>query len=236
MKKLGFCLLGLAFTCSAWASVDLSTMLNKVTFTLNADKWVTTQTANVMVSVNAAVNDGGIEKIQEHVLSKLAEISSTANWHIVSYNRQQDKSGLESIQIAAEGRLAQSELNNLRNKAKSLSKPGETYMIENVLFTPSDEEMQQAKTALRAMIYQQAKMEVDTLNKMYPEQKYYIYNIDFNGQPNMPVAMEAMAYRSAGGAVQPMNVGNKLHINAVVVAASAPDGLIKKPTLMNPAS
>lgn len=236
MKKIFvlFCmLLGMR---SAWADTDLSTLLNKVTLQLQAQRWVTTKTAMVTVGVNAAVSDAGIERIQNQILGQLNQLSSQGAWHIVSYTRQQDKSGLESIQISAQARLPQIELVNLRSKAKAMSKPGATFTIDDVQFTPSDDEITQANVLLRADIYQQAKAELDALNKMYPDQKYYLHSIEF---PIPPVAMPMAAamYRSNKAdesiSVSSINVGNKIQLNAVVTAASMPDVLIKKSPLIN---
>jgi hypothetical protein len=88
---------------------------------------------------------------------------------------------------------------------------------------------------LRTMVYQQAKSEIDELNKMYPEQKYYLYRIDFNAL-NAPMPMVA-AYRSnnmaAAAVIQPLNVGNKVNMTAVVTLAALPDNLAKKSPLIN---
>jgi hypothetical protein len=237
MKKLAVMFAGLLIMNAAAADADLANLLNRVSLQLKADKWVTSQSAKVLVTVDAGVADQGIEKLQSQVLGKLGQISSAGEWHITSFNRQLDKSGLESVHINAEARLPQTELANLRSKAKSLSKPGETYTIADVQFTPSDEELMQANSTLRSMIYQQARTEIDTLNKAYPDQKFYLYQIDFNSYSVMP-AMEMKVMNMAASAAvampAPLNVGNKQTMVANVVLASMPDALSKKAALVNP--
>lgn len=234
MKKIFFFIAGMMLFTSVWADTDLSALLNKVSFPLKVEKWVTTKTADVFVAVNASVADAGIEKIQGQVLGQLMQLSSLGEWHIVSYTRQQDKSGLESIQIMAEARLPQTELGGLRDKAKAISKPGNTYTIDNVAFTPSDEEITQANILLRGLIYQQARMEIDAINKMYPEQKYYLHTIEFNSAPVvMPMAAMAMRNSVAVVTAAPLNVGNKMELTANVIIASMPDLVSKKPQLIN---
>lgn len=234
MKKLAALLFGMMVITPAFADGDLANLLNKVNLQLTANKWVTSQTVKVLVGVDAGLTDAGIEGLQSQVLNKLSQIAA-GEWHITSFNRTQDKSGLESVHINAEARLAQSALPNLRGKAKSISKPGETYTITDVQFTPSEEEIMQADSALRAMIYQQAKAEIDVLNKAYPEQKYYLYQIDFNMMPVMPMAksMNAEYAMAAGSAApsQPLNVGNRQIMTANVILASVPDVLTKKAPL-----
>lgn len=235
MKKIAATLLGLLIITPAFADGDLANLLNKVNLQLTANKWVTSQTVKVLVGVDAGLTDAGIEGLQAQVLNKLGQIAS-GEWHITSFSRSQDKSGLESVHINAEARLAQSALPNLRGKAKSISKPGETYTITDVQFTPSEEELTQANSALRGMIYQQAKAEIDALNKAYPDQKYYLYQIDFNSMPVMPMAknmyMEtAGVAASAAAPVQPLNVGNRQVMTANVILASVPEVLAKKSPL-----
>ena len=233
MKKVCLIILGILFSQQVLADINLEPLLNKVSLQLRAEQWVTTKTALVNVGINAAVTDQGIDKIQAEVMQKLSQFSDKAEWHIVSFNRQMDKSGLESIQITAQARLMQDELSGMRDKAKAISKPGETFTVDNVQFIPSDDEMRQANTALRSTIYQQAKTEIDALNKQYPEQKYYLHQIDFMIQPPpvapMPMAMNAMMKMEGGvAAPSPLSVGNKLELQAGVVLASMPDQVSQK--------
>tara|TARA_R110000868_G_scaffold134591_3_gene346661 strand:- start:936 stop:1643 length:708 start_codon:yes stop_codon:yes gene_type:complete len=235
MKKLVFILLGVMMASPVWAEGDLSNMLDKVSLHLNAEKWITTQTAEVNVSVNAGVSDAGIEKIQAQVLDKLEKLSNLGEWHIVSFSRREDKSGLETVQIAAQARLPQLALANLRGKAKSISKPGETYTIDAVRFTPSEEEMAQAQKLLRGMIYSQVKTEVATLNKTYPGQVFSLYRVDFNMNPAPMMAMMAQRSAKVAASPPPLNIGNKLTIQASVVLAAMPDMLVpKKSPLIHP--
>lgn len=237
MKKLYILILGILFTFSAWADDSIDPILNKVSLLLKTEQWITTKTALLNVGINAAVSDQGIENVQNEVLQKLNQLSNKGEWHIISFDRQLDKSGLESIQITAQARLPQSELGNLRNKAKAISKPGETFTIDNVQFVPSEDEVRQANTTLRNNIYQQAKAEIDALNKTYPEQKYYLHQIDFISPPPvlpMPMAQNAYMRKMDGGAMasmaSPLSVGNKVELQASVVLASVTDQLAQKLT------
>lgn len=234
MRKLYWLILGFLFAHPVWADISLDPLLNKVSLQLRSEQWVTTKTALVSVSANASVSDQGIVNVQSDVMQKLNQLSNKGEWHIVSFDRQLDKSGLESIQIMAQARLPQTELGNLRDKAKAISKPGETFTITNVQFIPSEDEIRQSNIALRNNIYQQAKAEMDALNNLYPEQKYYLFRMDFMtppvGEPPMPMAqntmmMAKMAYTQAP---PPLSVGNKVELQANVILASAPDQLLQK--------
>ncbi|HEX4044494.1 MAG TPA: hypothetical protein VHZ76_02365 [Gammaproteobacteria bacterium] len=229
-KSLVMCLAIFA-AMPAWAEINLEPLLNKVTVQLNTEQWVTTKTAIVIVGVNAAVAGQGIEQIQNDVMQKLNQLSNKGEWHILSFDRQQDKTGLENIQIAAQARLPQSELSSLRDQAKALSKPGVTFTLDNVQFIPSEDEVRQAQTALRTNLYQQAKTEIDNLNKMYPDQKYYLHQIDFVAPLMATTEMTGYSMvklNGVAGAVAPrpavpLVIGNKVALQAVVVLASMPD-------------
>ncbi len=223
-------LLSLLFVAPVWADAGLGNLLNKITLPLSAEQWVSTKTALVTVGVNATVSDSALEKIQDQVLQKLSKLSSEGEWHITSFDRSLDKSGLERLQIAAQARLPSSALPNLRDKAKAISEPGETLTIDDIQFTPSAEELRAANTALRNDIYQQAKDELARLNKLYPDQKYYLHEINFIGvvlplpvAQNMMFAQVKMA-RGPGG----LAVGDKIVLSATAIFASAPDQTVTK--------
>lgn len=232
MRKLFVGLLSLTCMSAVWAQdQNVEPLLNKVTLQLSAEQWVTSKTALVSVGISASVAGSALEKIHGHVLAKLGRLSNKAEWHLVNYYRAQDKSGLESIQITAQARLADSELSGLRDKAKSISSPGETYSIDNIQFAPSDDEIRTANATLRDNVYAQAKAELERLNKMYPEQKYYMHDVNFLAALTpVPIAQNAMIMKMGGDAAgsSALAVGDKLRIVAAVVLAAAPDATVVK--------
>jgi hypothetical protein len=216
---------------SAWAQDDShDSMLNKIILKLNAEQWVTSKSALVNVSVNATVNGAGLDKVQAEVLNKLSSISAAGDWHIMSFDRSQDQSGLEKVTITAQARLPSSGLSNLRDQAKAITKPGETFNIDSITFSPSTDEVRDATTALRTVIYNQTKEETDRLDKLYPDQKYYVHTVDFvNDFIHMPApmpmngfAMRAMAVEAPQQNNSGLAIGDKLVITATVVLASLP--------------
>jgi hypothetical protein len=232
MKAFCLALFSFILMTPLWADTSLEPLLNQISLQFLAEQWVTTKTALVTVGVNASVSDSGLEKIQSEVLSKLNQISNKAEWHIISFNRTQDQSGLERIQISAQIRLASADLGGLRDKAKAISKPGETFTIDNVEFSPSAEELRASNTALRNDIYQQIKAEIDDLNKLYPDNKYYLHNVSFLGEVMpQPMAMykaNTMAAAAVERNTNQLIVGDKLKITASVVLATAPNADVIK--------
>lgn len=232
LYKLIFGICVIISPCIAEAQLALDPFMNKITLRLSSEQWVTTTSALVNVSVNAALTNQGLEKIQADVLQKLTQLSNKSQWHILSFDRQQDKTGLESVQIMAQARLPESDLASLRDKAKSLSAPGQAFSIDSIQFIPSAIEFQQTNEILRSNIYQQAKNELATLNKFYPEQKYYLHDINFLSMMAQPMAqnMMFMQNKAVAGTVQSptMPVGNKLELQATVEFAAIPEVVLAK--------
>lgn len=219
--------------CAApiYAENSYEPLLNTVTMQFNAEQWVATKTAVVTIGVNASVSGNALGKTQNDILTKLSKISNKDEWHIVSFNRSLDQSGLERVQVQAEARLPSDELSGIRDRAKAISIPGETYTLDNVEYRPSAIELRDANTTLRNDVYNQVRNELDALNKLYPDQKFYVHNINFYGdmitQPQQPRAM-LMAVSGAEANNRPLTVGDKLKISAVVIFASAPNADVVK--------
>lgn len=226
-----FTLFTLFFMLPAWSEVNMEALLNKVVLRLNAEQWVTTKSALVTIGINVSVSDNDLGKAQNNILDKLNQLNK-AEWHILSFDRTQDQSGLEKIQASAQARLADNALAGLREKTKTISKPGETFTLDNVQFVPTEDEIRNANTNLRNNIYQQAKTEIDQLNKLYPDQKYYIHQISFVGDITPPAPMQARMGNNISamsvGASAPLDVGDKLRVSAVVMLSAAPNSDVVK--------
>lgn len=196
-------------------------VLNKVLYQTSVEEWVTTQTAEVTVSVNASLNEEKLAKAHGDILNKLSKIAKS-DWHITQFNRNPNESGLEQLQVMAQTRLPETALSNLREQAKSVSQPGETFKIETVAFEPTLQEIESTRSQLRGMVYHQVQQELTELNKLYPTQKYVVHTIDFlegmTPRPRMGGNMAVMDTMAA--AAMPVTVANKMRVSAKVVLVS----------------
>ena len=207
------------FPVGAFAAEPAQTIqpvLNQVLYQTSAESWVSTQTAEVVISVSASLNEAELAKAHTQILANLNTIAKT-NWHIIQFNRTPNESGLEQLQVQASARLPESELINARSQAKKLSHPGETYSVNSISFDPSLAEVQDVESALRETIYHQIQGELDKLNKLYPGQHYMVHKVDFTEQSSDPRMMSAMVN---SGAAAPLKVQNKLILTANVILAS----------------
>lgn len=223
-RLISFVVLGMAIATPVLAQNDNSNpALNNVSYQLSAEQWANTATANVTVSLDASLDKIGLSNLSTYVLKNLNAIEPNPNWHIVQFTRNQDKSGLETVHIEAQARIPSGNLAALRDKAKNLSKQGETYSISDIDFSPSMDEIEVAHTAARSAIYDKAKQEVARLNQVYPDQHFFLNSIQFMPAPVAPVAYAKVTMAEAPpgeGAQPPVSVDAKVVEHATVVIAS----------------
>lgn len=216
----------LVLPCTAFSQINPTLPINKVSFQLTMEQWTSTKTAKVIVGLNAALSDAQLGKIHDTIMKNLSTIVPGTDWHITQFQRQKDQSGLEHLLVTAETRIPEAGLADLRKQATLVSKPGQTYRIIDIQFTPSPGELEQVRSQLRAKIYAKAKDELATLNKIYPNSKFYLNSINFRTMLPVPIAQPMMLM--ANGAVskrtdKALAVSNKVQLIANVVLASNPN-------------
>ncbi len=224
-----FCAIMLLFSVSVWAdsSTTINTWppLNKVSYQFTASKWASTNTAKVVIGVNASLNQQGLAQIHQDIMQNLQKLAPKAQWHVTRFDRSQNQSGLEQLSVRAEARIPASQLASIRSQAKTISQAGQKYTVVGIQYTPSVAELQKTRAQLRAQIYAQARAELASLNKTFLDQKYYSHEINFNERviPG-PVQPRMMAMKVAGNtaAAEAMPVSNKVMETATVVLASRP--------------
>jgi hypothetical protein len=218
--------------CLLWA-VPLATqadtikpVLNQVMYQTSSEAWVSTQTAEVVISVNATLDENQLAQAHSNILEKLNNIAK-ADWHITQFNRSPNDSGLEQLQILAQSRLPETALSDLREIAKKVSKPGETFKVDSITFDPTLAETESVRKQLRDEIYQKVQAEITELNKFYPNQHYQVHTINFMENVQAfaaaprPRAMMMMAENIPNASSAPaVTVANKMTVTASVVLAS----------------
>ncbi len=153
-----------------------------VTLDLMAESWVTTQTARVILNVEAAVSEETSGEMRANMAKAVSGIVK-ADWRLTGFSRSQDQTGMERWSAQYEARVPESELNDLADKAKKNSKTGMQITVAAIDFTPTLEERQGALSQTREQIYKQAAQQLEILNKAFPGRAYRIANIDFSNGP-----------------------------------------------------
>ncbi len=199
--------------------------LNTVSYQVSMEQWVNTQAALVTVNVAANVGQSTLDDLQKMINKNLEKLGDDAKWTIVRFDRSQDQSGLEKINVVAQARINQNQLAAIRSKAKSMSKPGMKYTISQISYQPTIADVQAVKDQLRTKIYQQVQQEIQNLDKAY-KQEFFVNQIIFMPQGPGPVVpqLNMMArYKSAATtpSAQPnLGVSKKVVLTAQVILAS----------------
>ena len=183
---------------------------------LSTEGFVTTQTANVTVTVTAAASDERAPTLRADMQKAAAGLAGReSDWRLTSFNRSQDQSGLTRWDAVYEARLPESNIGNLSEKAQKASRPGMTLRVAGIDFTPTLAETEARRSELRADLYKRANDELARLNTTLPGRAYRIGDISFNGEmaAPMPVAIPRMMMKAMAAPMM-----------AESVSASAPAG------------
>ncbi len=201
--------------------------LNTVTYQFVQEGWATSDTAEVTMAIDASVGQAKLDLIHQDIQAKLKQAAGNADWHITVFQRDKNNSGLEQIHAEASARLPIAGLGAIRANAKKLSSPGETFSVQNIDYSPSTAEIQKQHAELRDSMYAAVKAELARLNKVYPDQPYYLHEIDFGTALTAPMPRAMLATeRSPQGLAQ--NDENSLPMSqqitemATVILASKP--------------
>lgn len=202
-------------------------VLHQITFNVNAEQWVTTQNADVQVGVDATLNQNQLATAHTDIMDKLNKLAN-GEWHIIQFNRTQNSSGLEQLNVVAQARLPETALSKMRDDAKAITHPGETFTVLSIAFNPSTDELEAVRAQLRNTLYGKIQDELNRVNKIYTNQKYVVHEIDFSEQ-GAPIQPQAVRMTMMAGAAQneaapeaaaPLTVANKLVMTGAVTLVS----------------
>lgn len=193
---------------------------DRVTLSLQAENWVTTSTARVVVQVDAAVAGSGAGSMRE-AMQKAVEGVVKAEWRLTGFSRGNDATGLERWNASYEARVPESALGGIHDTVKKASKAGMQLTVSEIAFDPTLAETEAAQAKLRTDIYKQANDQLTALNTAIPGRQYRIGAIDFMPQGIMP-PMPVMMARPMMGRVATMAAGSSGMAEADM-AVSAPE-------------
>ncbi len=202
-------------------------ILDKIVFQVSAKQWVSTQSALLNVNINATLTNADLVKARADIMDRLAKIAK-GEWHLLSFERSQDSSGLEKLYVQAQARVNQDALTEVYQNAKSVSIPAAKKEKSKNQFKPHHQQTNTQNTTEREQLYQQVNDEIVRMNKAYPTQNYTVNQLVFVSGDNPPVqprpyqAKEANTMMLAGVAASApnLNVSNELTLTAIVEAAS----------------
>ena len=198
---------------------------NQVIYDLTEEAWVSTETARVVVVVNASLKDDGLSQLRGQITEDLNKIAQ-GQWHITQFSQTQDNTGLDTVSAIAEARLSADDLTNVYSQADELSQPGIAFRIQYIDFNPSLEELDQARTELREKIYGKVNAEIQRLNQQFPEQAFKLHQLNFLPEysTQMLKMTREMDFTQSGRTLpSAMNVSTNIKLTAAVTLSSEAD-------------
>jgi len=207
---------------------------DRVVFDLAAEDWVTAKTAHVTATVEAAVTAATAGSMRSDMTKAVGDLAK-GDWRLTSFDRDEDQTGMEHWSATFEARLPEAELGGINEAAKKLSKAGMQISVSDIDFSPTLDEMETARAALRMQIYKSAAEQLTALNTAMPGKNYRIALVNFTGDEGGMAPMPHVT-RGRPGNVMMMNAAapapseapqpqpsQKVTISARIVLASAPD-------------
>ncbi len=152
-----------------------------VSYDITAEDWVTTKTARVTLSVEASVTASNAGAMRTE-MTKAVTDAAKADWRLTEFNRTLDQTGMERWSVSFESRLPESALNGLPDSVKKASKAGMQIKVADIDFSPTLDETEAARTALRTKLLKSAGDQLAALNSALPGRGYRIAEITFDPQ------------------------------------------------------
>jgi len=200
---------------------------DQVVLHLQAEGWVQTATARLVVSVDAALTTRELPEVRNRMDEVLRELADV-DWRITRFDRREDTSGLVRWRIDGEARVPEPGLTGVHDRAKRLSKPGRQVRVLEIDFSPSVAEREAVVATLRADIYRQVRAERERLAEVFTDRAFRVRSIDFTGgtvappAPRLAYAKTAAVEMVSAVADAPIAISRKIQLTASVVLA-APD-------------
>lgn len=229
--KTAFLITLLTTTTPTIARADDYRPDDSVAFTLATEGWVSTKTARVVLSVEAAVTGNSAATLRT-AMTKAVNDTVKAEWRLTSFNRSQDQTGLERWSALYEARVNEADLGGLHDQAKKTSKAGMQLTVSEIDFSPTLDETQATMAQLRTQIFKQTNEQLAALNTAIPGRNYRIGSIAFGNQAAPMMMVRSMAAKGAQQNMMtlaqdsmesaPMERAEKITLTAHVIYAATP--------------
>lgn len=206
--------------------IPVNPNMNQISFELWQKQWVKSDTAKIIVTVNANLKQDSLANFYQQLPAQLAKLDKQQQWHITHIQSNKDQAGMEQITVTAQTRMSIAQLPKLRGFAKTLSHAGQTYRISSIQFTPSKQQIAHVQAQLRAKIYQQVQQELNQVNKMFPKEQYFLHKLKFSAidkpaRPITPVMYNgAVLAKKASGHELRIAASKPVELKAEVVLAN----------------
>lgn len=180
------------------AYADDQNCQNQISMQLQEEGWVSSSTAQVTVSIQAATNKDNSSAVVASITKKLKGLVKEAvSWRLVDLSTEKNSAGLFAISAKMTARLNNGQLTELQNAIESLNKAGEQYKVVGIDYQPTLAEMADENTRLRVLLYKDLLEQERYINSAFPNTKYQLQILKFDA-PYVAAARPVMMYAANG--------------------------------------
>lgn len=210
MNHLNLACLGLvcaSFFVTSYADSPLCQ--NQISMQLQEEGWVSSDTAQVTVSVQVATNQDNTSVVMSEVTNKLKKsIKLPVEWRLVDLSTEKSSAGLFAISAKMSARLNSANLASLRNALDALSKAGEQYKIESIDYQPTLTEVSKENTRLRELLYKDVLEQQQLINTAFADKRYQLFALNFDSS-YVNSSRPTMMYATNG-----LGASRQVHVSA----------------------
>lgn len=151
-----------------------------INLNVNVEDWISSQEADVTLTVNMAVEDDMDTKAV--IEAAFDEILKGNDWKVIDLNQFQDSTKMTKLNAVVYARLDEQLLSNLQDNIKEVVKPGLQIRVSNISFTPTLAEMEDFNHKLRGEVYKKINEEIVMLNEIQSQdQGWRVGQVAFSG-------------------------------------------------------
>lgn len=205
---------------------------NQISMQLQEEGWVSSSTAQVTVSIQAATNKDNSSAVVASITKKLKSIvKEPVAWRLVDLSTEKNNAGLFAISAKMSARLDNAQLTELQNAIESLNKAGEQYKVEDIDYQPTLAEIAEENTRLRVSLYKDVLEQERMINTAFSGTKYQMQTLNFDSpyvtapRPVMMFAGNATARQASASTSTPFSQQLILTAN---VTFSSPNVICEK--------
>lgn len=199
---------------------------NQISMQLQEEGWVSSHSAEVTVSIQAASSKNNVSAQIEGITNRLSHlITPSASWRLVNLSTQKNNAGLFTISAQMSTRLDNDQLSQLQANIDSLNKAGEQYKIDGVDYQPTLAEFALEHTRLRGLIYKDILEQQKNINDVFSNESYSLQSLTFDppytNSPKPMLMFASVGNTRQAAASENLPFSQEVMITANIVFASS---------------
>lgn len=182
--------------------------MSNVSMTLNADEFITSESAKLVFTATYALTDPAADAKGE--ILEAAKKLYNGEWFVTGVYREDSSAGIETVTYNLSIRVPENFVNSVRSGIKNVNRSGLKFELHSTDYTPTQAQIEEGNKSLRKKIYAKANEELEILNAETSgkdsDEKWVLGSVNFNNnsgavsKANMLRTASTMMYESVGNA------------------------------------